>query len=498
MLELLTYGFSQVFQPATLGWLLFGTFIGVVVAGMMPGTTGTLGLILVLPLTFTLPPSTSLILLSAVFCGSMMGGAVTAILLNIPGTPSAGATVLDGYPLCKQGKAGKAIGIATISAFVGGIASTVVMILLAPQLARVALQFQSADMFSLSIFGLSIMATASGKNIVKGLIAGFIGLITSTVGMDQIMGAARFTFGNFSLMGGLQMLPVLVGVFAFAQLFLDVRSPPDKAVVNEKITEIFPTLRELKGVTPSICIGAVIGVLFGVIPGISGVLASFTAYNVAQKFSKNKDKFGKGALEGVAAPETANNALTGGAMVPTLVLGIPGDPITAVMLGAFILIGIMPGPQLFTESPQMIYTVFSGWIVIQFAMLIMGFVTARFAPYVLRISPRLLLPMISVLCVVGVFGLSNSLFDVQVALAFGVIGYILTKYEYPMGPLLLGLILGPMAEENLNRAMLTSGNNIMIFFQRPFSLAFLIIAFICIIFPLVTFIISKVKGKKAE
>ena len=486
MLELLGSGFIEVLQPVTLAWLVFGTFIGVVVAGILPGTTGSMGIILVLPITYYLPPHTALILLSGIFCGSMMGGAVTAILLNIPGTPSAGATLLDGYPLCKKGQAGKAIGIATISAFVGGTVSTIVMILIAPQLARIALQFQAADFFSLSIFGLSIMASASGKNMVKGLISGFIGLMVSTVGMDNIVGTARYTFGSFYLMGGLQMLPVLVGVFAFAQLFSDVRTPPKEVVVHEKITGIFPTFGELKGVAPAMVVGSVIGVFFGIIPGVSGVMAAFTTYNVMQKISKKGHLYGTGLLEGVAAPETANSALTGGCMVPTLTLGVPGDPITAVMLGAFVLIGIRPGPQLFSETPHIVYAVFAGWILIQFVILGMGFLTAKFTPYILRVSPRLLFPMISVLCVVGVYALSNNLFDVQVALFFGFIGYILNKYEYPPSPLILGIILGPMAEENLNRAMLNNNNNIAIFFQRPFSLVFLIIAFICVAAPIIS------------
>jgi len=497
MLELLSSGFADVLQPVTFAWLVFGTFIGVVVAGILPGTTGSMGIVLVLPITYYLPPPTALILLSGIFCGSMMGGSVTAILLNIPGTPSAGATLLDGYPLCKQGKAGKAIGIATISSFTGGMISTITMILVSPQLAKIALQFQAADFFSLSIFGLSIMASVSGKNIVKGLISGFIGLMVSTVGIDTIIGSQRYTFGSFYLMGGLQMLPVLVGVFAFAQLFTEVRKPPLEVVIHEKITKIFPTLSELKGVAPSLAIGSVIGVFFGIIPGVNGVMAAFTAYNVMQKISKKGHLYGTGLLEGVAAPETANSALTGGCMVPTLTLGIPGDPITAVMLGAFVLIGIRPGPQLFSQTPHLVYTVFAGWIMIQFVMLGMGFLTAKFTPYILRISQRLLFPMISVLCVIGVYALSNNLFDVQVGLAFGVIGYILNKFDYPPSPLILGVVLGPIAEENLNRALVNSNNNIMILFQRPFSLAFLIISFIIIVVPVINVLRLSMKKAKA-
>ena len=482
MFEMLGTGFADALQPATFGLMVFGTFVGIII-GALPGMTGSMGIILLLPMSYYLPPHTALIMLSAVFCGSMVGGSVAAILINTPGTPSAGATVLDGYPLCKQGKAGKAIGIATFSSFVGGLISTFCLILIAPQLAKIALQFQAADFFSLSIFGLTIIASASGKNLVKGLISGFFGLMISTVGVDVIIGTPRFTFGNYYLMGGFAMLPVLIGVFAFAQVFGEVGHPPREAVISQKITGVLPTWAELKGITPAIIVGSLIGVFIGIVPGTGGGIACFMAYNVMQKLSKKGELFGTGILEGIAAPEAANNGTTGGAMIPMLTLGVPGDSITAVMLGALTLIGIRPGPLLFSETPRIVYAIFAGWILIQFVMLCMGFLSAKFAPHVLKISPRLLLPMVAVFCMVGAYTLSNSLFDVQVAIIFGVIGFFMRKYGYPVAPLILGVILGPMAESNLNRAMLNSNNSIAILFQRPFSAAFLLFAFLSIAVP---------------
>ena len=492
MLNMLGTGFIDALQPVTFALLLFGTFVGTII-GALPGMTGSMGIILLLPMAYYLPPATALIMLSAVFCGSMMGGSISAILINTPGTPSAGATMLDGYPLCKQGKAGKAIGIATFSSFFGGIFSTACLILIAPQLAKIALQFQAADFFSLSIFGLAIIASASGKNIVKGLISGFFGLLISTIGIDVIIGTPRFTFGNYYLMGGLAMLPVLIGVFALAQVFSELGKPPVEAVIEQKITGVIPTWSELKGISLSVVVGAVIGVFIGIVPGTGGGIACFMAYNVMQKISKKGKLYGTGILEAVAAPEAANSGTTGGAMIPMLTLGVPGDSITAVMLGALTLIGIRPGPLLFSETPHIVYAIFAGWILIQFVMLGMGLLSAKFAPYILRVSPRLLLPVVAVFCIVGAYTLSNSLFDVLVAVIFGVIGFFMRKYGYAVAPLILGVILGPMAESNLNRAMLNSNNSLGVLFQRPFSLAFLLLAFISVTVPIV---ISSFERKK--
>ncbi|MCL1818471.1 MAG: tripartite tricarboxylate transporter permease [Spirochaetaceae bacterium] len=487
MFENLATGFGIVFQPLTFVLMVFGTALGVII-GALPGMTGSMGIILLLPIIYYLPADTAMIMLAGLFCGAMMGGSVSAILLRTPGTPSASATLLDGYPLCQQGKAGKAIGIATVSSFFGGLISVGCLILIAPQLAKVALQFQAVDFFSLSIFGLTIMASASAKNIIKGLLSGWIGLLASTVGIDLIVGTARFTFGNIYLMGGFQLLPVLIGVFAVAQVFSEVGVTPDeKHVVEQKIKlrEVIPSFTDLKTISMALIVGAVIGVFIGIIPGTGGAISCFLAYNVVQRFSKNKDQFGHGAIEGIAAPEASNNGTTGGAMIPMLTLGVPGDAVTAVMLGALTLIGIRPGPLLFTDMPHVVYAIFSGMLTIQFVMLILGFLSAKFAPYVLKVPYQILMPIIMVLCVVGAFTLGNSLFDVLVAVIFGIIGFFMRKYGYPGAPLVLGVILGPMAEDNLNRAMLVSGNDWTVLFQRPISAFFLILSAISIAFALI-------------
>jgi len=407
----------------------------------------------------------------------MYGGSISAILLKTPGSPSAAATLLDGYPLCEQGKAGKALGISTISSFIGGLISTICLILIAPELAKVALKFQAADYFSLSIFGLSIMASSSGKNVVKGVIAGCIGLLASCVGIDTIVGVNRLTFNNMHLAGGFTLLPVLIGVFAISEVLTQVQSINEmKTIGVQTVGSILPSWIDIKSILPSALVGGVLGVFIGIVPGTGGAIACFLAYNLAQKFAKDRHLFGQGALSGVAAPESANNATTGGALIPMLCLGVPGDVVTSVMLGALILIGVRPGPLLFVENVDIVYSIFSGMIIIQFLMLGFGLLSSRYAPAILKVPNTLLMPIIIVLCVVGSFSLNNSLYDVTVALSFGVLGYFMKRWGYPGAPLVLGIILGPMAEENLNRALLVSNNSWAILLQRPISLTFLILA----------------------
>ncbi|MBS3977855.1 MAG: tripartite tricarboxylate transporter permease [Syntrophomonadaceae bacterium] len=479
-MEHLFNGFVIVFQPLTFAYMVLGV-VGGIIIGALPGMTASMGIILLLPLTYYLDPSTALIMLAGMYCGSMYGGSISAILIRTPGTPSAAATLLDGYPLTEQGQAGKAIGIAALGSFAGGLFSVFCLILLAPQLAKVALKFMPADYFMLAIFGLTIMASTSGNNLIKGLISGWFGLLVATVGIDGIAGMARFTFGIPELMGGFTLVAVLIGVFAVSQVLWEVESKKKPGeIVQQELRNTIPTIPEIKGVVLALIIGAIIGVFIGIIPGTGGAIACFLAYNETRRWSKNKEKFGRGSYEGIAAPEAANNATTGGALVPMLSLGVPGDVVTAVMLGALMLIGIKPGPMLFVDQPHVVYALFAGLIVIQFTMLFVALFSTRIFPYILKVPYNILMPVVMVLCVVGAYTLQNSMFDVLVALVFGVIGYFMRKYDYPAAPLVLGVVLGPMAEENLNRALLLSRNDWMVFIQSPISLAFLILSVVSI------------------
>ncbi len=484
MIGHLLQGFALVFQPFAFALMVFGVVLGIVI-GALPGLTGSMGIILLLPLVYKLPADTALVMLCGLFCGAMYGGSISAILLRTPGTPSASATVLDGYPLCQQGKAGKAIGISTTASFFGGLFSTVCLILIAPQLAKVALKFQAADYFSLSIFGLTIMASSSGRNIVKGLISGWFGLLVSTVGIDGIVGVERFSFGNTYLMSGFALLPVLIGVFAVSEVLSEAQETKKAGeIITQQIKGILPSLGDIKAIAMSVAVGSVIGVFIGIIPGTGGAIACFLAYNVVQRWSKNGDKFGTGEIEGIAAPESANNATTGGALIPMLTLGVPGDVVTSVMLGALILIGVKPGPLLFVEHANVVYAIFSGMIVIQFLMLGFGLLCAKVSPRILKVPNSILMPVIMVLCVIGAYSLGNQLYDVLVALIFGVIGFFMKKYGYPGAPLVLGVILGPMAEDNLNRALLVSGNDWSVLVSRPISAAFLAFSVVSIAYAL--------------
>jgi putative tricarboxylic transport membrane protein len=479
-------GLVNSFAPYTFFMMVLSSTAGIII-GALPGMTASMGIILILPFLYYMPKDVALLMMAGMFCGAMSGGAISAILINTPGTPSASATVLDGYALTQQGKAGKALGMSMVASFVGGIFSSICLLLIAPELARFALQFQAADYFSLSIFGLSIMASASGRSILKGLISGWFGLLLSTVGIDSIVGVERFTFGIAELGSGFNLLPVLIGVFAVGQVLEESEARKGEYdIIRQELKGIVPTWAELRSVWVALVIGCIIGIVIGIIPGAGGAIACFMAYNETRRWSKHKELFGKGSLEGVAAPECANNATTGGDMVPMLTLGVPGDVVTAVMLGALMLIGVRPGPLLFAEQPVLVYTLLAGFIVMQIVILGLGLLSIQGSIRILSIPNNILMPVVMVLCTVGVFTIGNQLYEVGVALVFGVLGYFMKKLDYPPAPLVLGVILGPLAEDNLNRALLVSANDWSILVQRPISLAFLVLALVSVVIPLYT------------
>jgi putative tricarboxylic transport membrane protein len=469
-------GFLYILQPLHFMFLFLGVAGGIIV-GAIPGLTASVGIILLLPLVYHLDASTAIVMLCGMFCGAIYGGSISAILISIPGTPSAAATVLDGYPLAQKGEAGKAIGIATIASTTGGIISTFCLMFIAPQLARVALKFGPEEYFALMIFGLTIIASVSGKSLVKGLISGFFGLLIATVGLDPVTGYARFSFNIPNLMTGFPLLPVLIGLFAISEIFIQLELV-DKKVVHykEKIKNILPSFKELKSLFTVIIPASFLGTFIGVIPGTGGTIASFLAYGEVKRWSKNPDSFGKGNILGVAAPEAANNGTTGGAMVPLLALGIPGDVVTAVMLGALLLIGIRPGPLLFTEHPEIVNSIFAGMLLANVLILLLGILSAGLFPQVLKIPKSILFPVIFTLCFLGAFSLNNSVYDIFIALIFGIIGYIVRKNGFPLAPIVLGVILGPIAEDEFSRALIISHGDWTVLFQSPIAIFFYVIS----------------------
>lgn len=469
-------GFLYVLHPLHFPFLFLGVAGGIIV-GAIPGLTGSVGIILLLPFIYQLDASTAIVMLCGMFCGAIYGGSISAILISIPGTPSAAATVLDGYPLAQKGEAGKAIGIATIASTTGGIISTFCLMFIAPQLARFALKFGPEEYFALMIFGLTIIASVSGESLVKGLISGFFGLLIATIGLDPVTGYARFSFNIPNLMTGFPLLPVLIGLFAISQIFIQLEAVGKKIIhFKQKIKNVLPSFKELRRLFTVIIASSFLGTFIGIIPGTGGTIASFLAYSEAKRWSKDPDSFGRGNIIGVAAPEAANNGTTGGAMVPLLSLGIPGDVITAVMLGALLLIGIRPGPLLFKEHPEIINSIFAGMLLANVLILLLGILSVRLFPQVLRTPAAILFPIIFTLCFLGAFSLNNSVYDMFIALVFGIIGYIMRKNNFPVAPVVLGVVLGPIAEDELGRALIISHGDWTVLFQSPLAIFFYVIS----------------------
>ncbi|CAG9622284.1 tripartite tricarboxylate transporter permease [Sutcliffiella rhizosphaerae] len=496
-MELLLQGLGNVLQPSILILIVCGVLAGIII-GSLPGLTATMGVALFLPITFGMEAVSGILLLIGIYFGSIYGGSITAILLNTPGTPASAATSLDGYPLTKAGKAGKALGIAAIASTTGGLISVISLILIAPQLAQVALVFSAPEMFGLAIFGLSIISSIAGKSVIKGLIVGMVGLLIATVGMDPMTSYPRFTFDQLSLLNGVSFIPVMIGLFAVSEALITMEDEIGKKNRLDKIVAnyVLPKWRELRILWGTIIRSGFIGTFIGIVPGAGADIAAFVSYNEAKRFAKKdeKDSFGKGNPKGVAAAEAANSGLTGGAMVPLLTLGIPGDAVTAVLLGALVVQGIQPGPQLFVTSGALVYTLFAGMIIANLVMLAFGLRGIRLFTKVLKVPKSFLAPIIIVFSTIGAYAISNNYFDVFVMLVAGVIGYFMKKFDFPASPIVLALILGPMAESEMRRALIMSDGSYSIFFTRPISLTLIILAVLSLFLPI---ILGHLKNRKA-
>ena len=478
---LLYHAFATVMlNPTNFFFVFVGITAGIIV-GALPGLTATMGCALLIPFTFGLPPVQGLLMLMGIFCGGIYGGSISGILIRTPGTPSAAATLLDGYPLSQKGMAGKAIGMATVASFLGGTTGAIVMTFLSPEIAKIGLKFGPAEFFALAIFGLGMIITISGRSLLKGIIAGLFGLLITTVGFDPLSGVPRFTFGSQNLLGGVTFIPALIGLFGYAQVFRNIEKILILPPVKSKVENILPKLKEIRASLKTIIKSALMGTFIGSIPGTGCDIAAFVAYGEAKRTSKHPEKFGTGILEGVAAPEAGNNGATGGAMIPMLTLGVPGDAVTAVLLGALTIHGLQPGPLLFRDHLDVIYPIFAGMILAQFILLIVGLSGARFFARMINVDRKILTPIIFFLCVVGSYAMRFSFFDVGLSLIIGVIAYFMEYYGYPASPILLALILGPMAEQNLRRSLIISHGDPLVFFKRPISAAFIIIALFVII-----------------
>ncbi len=484
---------SSVFVPVNILGLVFGTGVGILI-GALPGLSVNMGIALLFPLTFSFQGVGGILMLLGIYCGAIYGGSISAILLRTPGTPASVATTLDGYPMAtKLGQPGRALGLSTMGSAFGGIFSAICLIILSPLLARVALQFSKPEYFALAVFGISIITSVSSGSIIKGLLGGVIGLFIATIGIDNLSGNLRFTFGTTYLLGGISFVPVLIGLFAFSQVLQSVedayKEPYEKHDV--KIQRVFPTMSDVKRVFVTMLRSSVIGTFIGCVPGTGGDIASFVSYDQAKRWSRYKDNFGNGEPEGVVAPESGNNAVSGGAMIPMLTLGIPGDGATAIMLGALMVQGMQPGPLLFKEQASSVYAIFIGLLLANAVMGILGFSLIRLFVKVINIPKEILLPIIFVLTFVGAYAYNNSLTDVFVMVLFGFLGYFMNKAQFSMSAIVIGIILGSMAESNFRGALMMSDGNMSIFMTRPICAVFLILSLISLLSPILG---SKVKA----
>lgn len=480
---------SNLADPLTLLLMIASACFGIIM-GAVPGLSGTLGIALLLPFTFGLPPATALLMLGSVYCGSEYGGSIPAILINTPGTAAALCTTFDGYPMAMQGYAQKALYTALISSVFGGFFGVFALLFLSAPLAYVSMQFGAPEQFWLCVFALTIIASLSSGNVLKGALGAMLGLVLACVGMDPITGVPRFTFNTVELMSGINVVPALIGLFALPQAFLLLRGQDAKGMMapyDARAGVFWKTFKEFLSRIWVVCLSGTIGVIVGIMPGAGGNIASFVAYNETRRFSSDKAKFGKGAMEGIMAPEVCNNAVVGGAQIPMLTLGIPGSAPAAVMLGALMTHGLKPGFSLFNQQGDIVYTYAFGLIIANFLILLLGFFLARVFTKVLKIPPYFLVVAILSLSIVGSYSINNSPTDVFVMAFCGVLGYALIRFNFGVAPMALGLILGGTMEEGFKLSLhlgAADGNIMFYFVSRPQSLILILLSVLSIFWSL--------------
>lgn len=502
VLQLIGTGFATVLTPTGIFLMFIGVAVGIVF-GALPGLSATMAIALFLPVTYAMASSDAMTLLMALFIGAISGGLISAILLHIPGTPSSVATCFDGHPMVKKGQAAKALGVGVVFSFLGTVFSTILLMFIAPQIARVAINFGSYEFFSIAIFSLTMIATLSSGNMIKGVLAGVVGFIFSTVGTDSIEGSARFTFGLTDLKSGFDMLAVMVGLFAVGEIIAAAqtsRHSKEELMAQPSMKGIKGfgfTMKEFFSQGFNAVRSALIGMGIGILPGIGGGTSNVLAYTVAKNYDKHPEEFGTGRIDGLVASETANNATIGGAMVPLLTLGIPGDTTTAMLLGALTLHGLTPGPLLFQNQAEIVYGIFAAMLLCSVIMLFMEFFGLRVFVKLLSIPKYILLPCVFVLCVIGAYALKNNMSQVYACLIFGAIGFAFKKFDVPTTPFILGFILGPLAEVNYRRGMIRTKGDFLPFLTSPISAVFLAIAVLVLVMYALKPLRAKRKAAKA-
>jgi putative tricarboxylic transport membrane protein len=448
------------FQPVNFLACFIGAVIGTLV-GVLPGLGPAAAMALVIPMTLKLGPTAGLIMLAGIYYGSMYGGSTTSILVNVPGEPASVVTTLDGYVMARKGRAGAALAIAAIASFVAGTVSVIALQFFAPVLARSALAFGPAEYFALTVLGVILLSNLTGKSRVKSLIMIMVGLILSTVGFDPVGGVERFSFGLESAQGGISFIALTTGLFGIAEVLSIIAAKEEPLdLLPVRFRELYPNRKEIERSVAPVARGSVLGFLIGLLPGPAATMAAFASYGLERRLSKHRDEFGKGAIEGVAGPESANNAAAGGAMIPLLSLGLPFTPTTAVLLGGMLLHGITPGPFLLRDRPDVFWGVIGSFYLGNMMLLILNLPLVGFFAKIVRIAPKYLMPTVLVLCIIGAYGDNGNLFDVWVMLGAGIVGYVMRKYSYEPAPLVVGLVLGPVMERSLRQTLIISRGSV--------------------------------------
>ena len=478
----LAQGFATALTPINIFYVLLGCIAGTLI-GALPGIGPPAGVAILIPLSFGMDPTTAMILMAGLYYGAMYGGTITSVLVNVPGESSSVMTTLDGYQMALKGRAGPALGMAAFASFIAGTFSIIMLMLLAPPIANAALAFGPPEYVGLLVLGLTAVTTLVGQSQIRGILSGLFGLMLAMVGLDAISGGGRYTYGSVELLDGIDFLPVAVGLFGVGEVLVSIERLIDLKPMKAPLRTLIPTLEDWKRSLSPIARGSVAGFLLGVLPGAGATVATFIAYGLEKRFARRRSQLGTGIIEGVASPEAANNASTGGAMIPLLTLGLPGSGTTAVMLGALIMLGITPGPLLFQQRPDFVWSLIASMYIGNVALLILNIAFVPAFVWALRMPYSILASVILVLCIVGVYSVNYSTFDIWIMFAMGVVGYGMRKLDFPAAPAVLALVLGQQLETSLRQSLLISRGSLDIFVTRPITVTLLAIALAVLVVP---------------
>jgi len=493
LLSNLQLAFSVIFQPGNLLFCFVGCLIGTLI-GVLPGLGPVATISLLLPSTFHITPVSAIIMLAGIYYGAMYGGSITSILVNIPGEAASVITCLDGYQMARQGRAGPALGISAFGSFIAGTLATMMIMLVAPPLANFALKFGPPEYFSLMFLGLTVLTYLASGSMVKALMMACVGIFLGTIGTDNISGIERFTYHSYTLMDGIGLIPVIMGLFGISEVLLNIDQAARQEIYKTRIANLLPSLRDWKDSILPIIRGTFVGFFLGILPGGGAVIASFAAYAVEKKVSKHPEKFGTGAIEGVASPESANNSASQGAFIPLLTLGIPANVVMAILLGALLIHNIKPGPLLIRDHPDLFWGILGSMYIGNIMLLILNVPLIGMWVKVLKIPYPILFPLILLFCLIGVYSVNNNIFEVIIMIVFGIIGYLMKKFAYEGAPLILAFVLSPLMENALRQSLIMSHGSFSIFFTRSISLFLIASALFLLLMPLLPWSRKRPKG----